>query len=82
MSKAIKATIEVQGATITVVPHDGHDLISLTDIAKYKNPDRVIPRGVEPSTLCKNATDQGSWPIISSGTASARSSSGYCRAPG
>lgn len=39
MAKTTKATIEVQGATITVVPHEGHDLISLTDIAKYKNPD-------------------------------------------
>ena len=39
MSKTTKATIEVQGATITVVPHEGHDFISLTDIAKYKNPD-------------------------------------------
>ncbi len=25
MSKTTKATIEVQGATITVVPHEGHD---------------------------------------------------------
>ena len=39
MSKTTKATIEVQGATIAVVPHEGHDFISLTDIAKYKNPD-------------------------------------------
>ena len=39
MTKTTKATIEVQGATITVVPHEGHDFISLTDIAKYKNPD-------------------------------------------
>ncbi|MBX2973540.1 MAG: KilA-N domain-containing protein [Flavobacteriales bacterium] len=39
MSKTTKATIEVQGATITVVPHAGHDFISLSDIARYKNPD-------------------------------------------
>lgn len=39
MSKTTKATIEVQGATITVVPHEGHDFINLTDIAKFKNPD-------------------------------------------
>jgi hypothetical protein len=39
MKQSTKATIEVQGATITVIPHDGHDFISLTDIAKYKNPD-------------------------------------------
>ena len=39
MSKTTKATIEVQGAVVTIVQHDGHDFISLTDIAKYKNPD-------------------------------------------
>lgn len=39
MTKTTKATIEVQGAVVTIVPHDGQDFISLTDIAKYKNPD-------------------------------------------
>ena len=39
MTKTTKATIEVQGALVTVVPHEGQDFISLTDIAKYKNPD-------------------------------------------
>lgn len=38
MKESAKATLEVQGATITVVPHDGQDFISLTDIAKHKNP--------------------------------------------
>lgn len=45
MKRAAKSTIEVQGATITVVPHGGQDFISLTDIAKYKNrehPDDVV----------------------------------------
>jgi len=39
MKKQTKATIEVQGATITIVPDGEVDFISLTDIAKYKNPD-------------------------------------------
>jgi hypothetical protein len=39
MKQSAKATLEVQGATITVVPHDGQDFISLTDIAKHKNPE-------------------------------------------
>ncbi len=39
MSQSAKATLAVQGATITVVPHDGQDFISLTDIAKHKNPE-------------------------------------------
>jgi hypothetical protein len=39
MKKPTKTTIEVQGATITVVPDGEVDFISLTDIAKYKNPD-------------------------------------------
>src|SRR5690606_26215265 len=39
MKQAAKATLKVQGATITVVPHDGQDFISLTDIAKHKNPE-------------------------------------------
>src|ERR1035438_3657692 len=39
MSKTKKAIIEVQGAAITVVSGEASDYISLTDIAKYKNPD-------------------------------------------
>lgn len=39
MKKPVKATIHVQGAAIAVVPHEGQDFISLTDIAKHKNPD-------------------------------------------
>lgn len=39
MAKTTKATIEVQGASIAVIPYEGHDFISLTDIARYKNPD-------------------------------------------
>jgi len=39
MSKATKTTVEVQGASITVLSHDQQDVICLTDIAKYKNPE-------------------------------------------
>ena len=39
MRQSAKGTLEVQGAAITVVPHDGQDFISLTDIAKHKNPE-------------------------------------------
>jgi KilA-N domain len=39
MSKSKKSTIEVQGAAITVVSEHATDSISLTDIAKFKNPD-------------------------------------------
>ena len=39
MSKTKKAIIEVQGAAITVVSGEASDYISLTDIAKFKNPD-------------------------------------------
>ena len=38
--KSTDAKIEVQGATISVVHRDNDDLISLTDIARYKNPER------------------------------------------
>ena len=38
--KPIEAKIEVQGATITIIHRDNDDFISLTDIARYKNPDR------------------------------------------
>lgn len=39
MKNPTKTTIEVQGASITIVPDGEADFISLTDIAKYKNPD-------------------------------------------
>ena len=39
MSKAKKTTIEVQGASVTVVSQSQQDAICLTDIAKFKNPD-------------------------------------------
>jgi hypothetical protein len=39
MSKPKKSTIEVQGAAITVLTAKDEDSISLTDIAKFKNPD-------------------------------------------
>ena len=38
--KSTDAKIEVQGAAITVIHRDDDDLISLTDISRYKNPDR------------------------------------------
>ena len=40
MSKACKATIEVQGTVVTVLNQSTNDYISLTDIAKHKEPDR------------------------------------------
>ena len=39
--KSTDAKIEVQGAAITIVHRDNDDFISLTDIARYKNPDRT-----------------------------------------
>ncbi|HMN06315.1 MAG TPA: KilA-N domain-containing protein [Flavobacteriales bacterium] len=39
MKQPAKTTLRVQGSKITVVPHDGQDYISLTDIAKHKNPE-------------------------------------------
>jgi len=39
MSKPKKSTIEVQGAVITVLSGPQEDHLSLTDIAKFKNPD-------------------------------------------
>ena len=38
--KPTEAKIEVQGATITIIRRDSDDFISLTDIARYKNPER------------------------------------------
>ncbi len=40
MSSPRKSTIEVQGATITILSGRAEDFISLTDIARFKNPDR------------------------------------------
>ena len=40
MSKARKATIEVKGTVVTVLSQASDDYISLTDIAKHKEPDR------------------------------------------
>jgi len=40
MNKAKKSTIEVQGASVAVLSKDRQDLISLTDIARFKNPER------------------------------------------
>jgi len=39
MSKAKKSTIEVQGASVAVLSQNQQDIICLTDIAKYKNPE-------------------------------------------
>ena len=39
MSKAKQTRIEVQGTSIAIVNRDNHDFISLTDIAKRKNPE-------------------------------------------
>jgi hypothetical protein len=40
MSKPKKSTIEVKGTAVTVLSQSSDDYISLTDIAKYKEPDR------------------------------------------
>src|SRR3989337_1138413 len=40
MSKTSKATIDVQGTAVTVLSQASDDYISLTDIAKHKEPDR------------------------------------------
>ena len=42
MSKARKATIEVQGTAITVLSHREEDYISLTDMAKKFGDDSLI----------------------------------------
>ena len=39
MSKSKKLTIEVQGASVAVLSQNQQDIICLTDIAKFKNPD-------------------------------------------
>lgn len=40
MSKPKKSTIEVQGAAITILSRKEQDFICLTDIARFKNPER------------------------------------------
>lgn len=40
MGKTRKATVTVKGTPVTVMAHQEHDYISLTDIAKHKEPDR------------------------------------------
>jgi KilA-N domain len=40
MRKTSKATIEVQGTAVTVLSQASDDYISLTDIAKHKEPNR------------------------------------------
>jgi len=39
MSKAKKSTIEVRGTSIAVISQNQQDVLCLTDIAKFKNPD-------------------------------------------
>ena len=41
MSIAKKHTVDVQGTTVSFVSRGNEDFISLTDIAKYKNPDHA-----------------------------------------
>ena len=40
MSKTKKSTIEVKGIAVTVLSQASDDYISVTDIAKHKEPDR------------------------------------------
>ena len=39
MSKAKKSTIEVRGTSVAVISQNQQDILCLTDIAKFKNPD-------------------------------------------
>ena len=41
MSKSKKSTVDVQGTTVSIVSSGNDDYLSLTDIAKYKNPDHA-----------------------------------------
>ncbi len=41
MKKTIKATIDVKGTAVTIVQQPQADFISLTDIARHKEPDRA-----------------------------------------
>ena len=40
MSKAKRNTVEVQGASVAIISQNRQDFISLTDIARFKNPER------------------------------------------
>jgi hypothetical protein len=40
MSKAKRITVEVQGASVAIISQNRQDFISLTDIARFKNPKR------------------------------------------
>ena len=40
MSKSKTTTMDVQGTSVTILSQTTDDYISLTDIAKYKEPDR------------------------------------------
>ena len=42
MTQAKRTSLEVQGSAITVISHDSHDLISLTDMAKEFGDDALI----------------------------------------
>jgi hypothetical protein len=41
VSKSKKSTVDVQGTTVSIVSSGNDDYLSLTDIAKYKNPDHA-----------------------------------------
>jgi hypothetical protein len=41
MNKPPKATVNVKGTAITILAHREEDYISLTDIARHRNPDRT-----------------------------------------
>ncbi len=41
MGKTQKATVNVKGTTVTVLVHQGKDYISLTDMARHKDPERT-----------------------------------------
>ena len=41
MKKPAKATIEVQGIAVSIIPEKQDDYICLTDIARYKDPERT-----------------------------------------
>lgn len=41
MSNSRKATVNVKGTDITVLAHREQDYISLTDIARHKDPERT-----------------------------------------
>jgi hypothetical protein len=41
MAKKRSETINVQGTAVNIISHNKDDYISLTDMAKYKNPDET-----------------------------------------